>query len=207
MTSIFPSVTETRAGGGAEGGPCSRWSLKCSWPTGVHSTNFVRNIVSGCKGKSLRLALRDTSSPCSAGHPLWHLPEFCSSRLSGQTSGSGKKSTCHSLTSVLSLWDPSIPCKMLAQAFGHHQSHKQQTHKHQSHSCLVSSRAHFLSLTPVMRDKPGRNRTDSLESSSGGSGRTEQMVSSTSSAGGLRWVVSALRLDPRWQCKQILGAL
>lgn len=113
MTSIFPSVTETRAGGGAEGGPCSRWSLKCSWPTGVHSTNFVRNIVSGCKGKSLRLALRDTSSPCSAGHPLWHLPEFCSSRLSGQTSGSGKKSTCHSLTSVLSLWDPSIPCKML----------------------------------------------------------------------------------------------
>lgn len=38
---------EARAGNGAEGGPCSRWSIKCPWLIGVYSTNFVRDVVSG----------------------------------------------------------------------------------------------------------------------------------------------------------------
>lgn len=38
---------EACVGEGAEGGHCSKWSIKFPWLIGVYSTNFITDVVSG----------------------------------------------------------------------------------------------------------------------------------------------------------------
>jgi len=161
-----------RAGEGAEGGPRAGWSVKRPWLRGEWSANVVRGVVSG-HGRGIAKAWPSSRLqlllcwPSALTPPLALLLEAF---RHGFAPLQGLRRN--------QLASPMPPCRVPGVKPFTGEMQAPAVDRHQTHRCPVLSRAHLLSLTPMIRDKPGRrDGTDSSTSASGGSGRTERMAS------------------------------